>query len=82
MSVVIAFPALSTCPTCHRPCAESELSGCVHCDVKYCRFDKWTCKCDSETWPTKAKRFLASLLTRMLAFTDTSDTVSHENQGK
>ena len=46
---IIPFPISTICPTCHRPCSDNELSGCMTCGAKYCKHDKWTCECDTES---------------------------------
>src|SRR6202166_794275 len=43
---LLAFPSSMNCPTCHRSCCESELSGCMTCDVRYCKYDYWDCPCN------------------------------------
>jgi hypothetical protein len=43
---VIQFPTQTECPTCGRSCSEEQLSGCMTCGAKYCKYDDWTCDCD------------------------------------
>jgi hypothetical protein len=57
-TAIIPFPMTTTCPTCHRPCSESELSGCMTCGAKYCKRDKWVCACDPITWQSKLRAVL------------------------
>jgi hypothetical protein len=62
---IIPFPMTTTCPTCHRPCAESELSGCMTCGAKYCPHDKWVCACDTPvTWQSRLLNFMPHFATK------------------
>ncbi len=35
-------------PTCGRACAEEDLSSCLRCGQRYCRYDSWECECDRQ----------------------------------
>lgn len=45
---IIAFPVQYKCPTCSRACAEEDLSQCLRCGQRYCRYDSWECICDRD----------------------------------
>jgi len=44
-AAILAFPAQTSCPVCHRPCCEDELAECYDCGGKMCGLCS-TCKCD------------------------------------
>jgi hypothetical protein len=44
---IIIFPKSTTCPSCHKPANEVELSSCTVCGQQFCD-DKdcdWSCRC-------------------------------------
>lgn len=42
---VIAFPVQVSCPVCHKPCSNEDLSECYTCSGKMCRHCS-ECECD------------------------------------